>query len=125
MMLLLVFNFLSFSILSAIACKNSTTIMIDRFGTNLQPKSIRWFVSPARWMRKVFKITKWAFIPRYLYFELILSLIFAILGPIYSIAYIFSGCDSKIARFLLAVHGGLIIINTLFFAIMTAITKKI
>lgn len=91
MMLLLVFNFLSFSILSAIACKNSATIMIDRFGTNLQPKSIRWFVSPARWMRKVFKITKWAFIPRYLYFELILSLILRFLAqstplPIYFLA---------------------------------------
>lgn len=119
-----IISFFCLSLLSSVALKNLSTFEIDRFGTNLHPKNTKWFVSPPTWMRKTFKITKWAFIPRYLYFNLFLSLFFAALAPISSIIYITSDCNPIIARLLIFVPCCLGIIDIIFTTIMTAIAKK-
>lgn len=117
--------FFGFPLLYSLTVKNSTTFMIDRFGTNLPPKNTRWYVSPPRWMRKLFKITKWSFIPRYLYFSLFLSLFFAALAPINSIIYyVIFRRDPSIYRLLILITSCIGIIYIIFFAIFTAIAKK-
>ena len=75
-----------FSIMPSIAFKRNALRQIKELGLNL-PLYPKRYIAPANWMRKWFKITKGKLIPRFLYFELILSVAYAVLGPIFIVTY--------------------------------------
>lgn len=114
--------FLAASFLSSLNCRNSAIGMIKRIGNNARhyPKG---FVVPAKWIRTLFGLKKHSIIPRYLYFELIMSLIFAALCPINILICIVTDWYT-VPGILLMIHCCLIIVNLLFFAIMTLIVEK-
>ena len=76
-----------------------------------------------RWMRNIFHI-KQRVIPRYLYFELLVSLFFLILGLLNTVLFIAVGCDKSITGILIISHICLIIINMIFFSIMSWVFKR-
>ena len=104
-----VFMFIGLSILSSLNCKNSAIGMIESLGINPRryPKG---YIKTAKWVRRLFKI-KQCVIPRYLYFELMLSLIFALIGPINLVICIAVDCIPGIVGILVLIHICLIIIN--------------
>ena len=108
-----IFMFLGISILSSMNCKNSAIGMIESVGKTSRhyPK---WYIRPARWVRKLFNIKQHE-IPRCLYFELFLSIFFALLGPINLIICAVADCAPSVVGILLISHACLIIINTVFF----------
>lgn len=116
------FMFLGIALLSGLNCKNAAVGMIKELGTRPEydPKH---YVAPKRWMKKLFDIRQRA-IPRYLYFELYLSFFFFALGPLNIGICIVTGFDKTIAGILIQLHVGLILINTLFYAILSTIYKK-
>ena len=63
-------------------------------------------------------------IPRYLYFELMVSIFFLILGLLNIVMFIAVGRDKPITAILTISHPCLVIINAIFFAIMSWIFKK-
>ena len=96
--------------------------MIERIGTNSQhyPKG---YTNPAKWVRALFKI-KQRVIPRYLYFELILSLVFALLGPINLIICVAVDCAPDIGGILIMIHSCMVIINMIYFSILSLWHRK-
>lgn len=116
------FLFLGISILSSVTSKNSAIGMIKRIGTNSW-RYPKWYVIPAKWVRKLFKI-KQHLIPRYLYFELILSLFFAFLGPINLVVCFAVDFAPKIVGVLVMINSGLVIFDTIFFGVMSYLLKK-
>ena len=117
----LFFMFLGISFLSSINCKNSAIGMIKEIKTN-SPHYPKWYVTPARWIRKLFKVRQ-HLIPRYLYFELILSLFFAILGPLNMLICVITNFSLDVAGVLIMVHACLIVLNMIFFSIMSTLLK--
>ena len=117
-----VFMFLGISILSCLNCKNSAIGMIERLGINsrIYPKG---YINPAKWVRQLFKL-KQSVIPRYLYFELILSLVFALIGPINLIISVAVDCDPDIVGMLVMFHICLVIINMIYFSILSFRLKR-
>ena len=117
-----VFMFLGISILSSLNCKNSAIGMIEKIGINSRhyPKG---YTNPAKWVRALFKI-KQRVIPRYLYFELILSLIFALIGPINLIICVAVDCAPDIVGILVMLHICLVIINMIYFSILSFRLKR-
>lgn len=118
----LILFYLGFSVLSCMACRNSTVGMIEEIGINSRyyPKH---YIIPKRWMKNLFHI-KQRVIPRYLYFELLVSLFFLSLGLINIVIFIAVGCEKPINGILIMFHCCLIIINTIFFSIMSLLYKK-
>ena len=114
--------FLSISILSSATCKNSAIGMIERIGTysKYYPK---WYIAPAKWVRTIFKI-KQRLIPGYLYFELILSLVFAALGPVNLIICIIVDFSTNVVGILVMIHCCLILVEMIIFSVMSFIMKK-
>ena len=117
-----VFMFLGISILSSLNCRNSAIGMIERIGTNSRhyPKG---YTNPAKWVRTLFKI-KQRVIPRYLYFELIVSLIFALIGPINLIICVAVDCDPNVVGILVMIHICLVVINMIYFLILSFRLKR-
>ena len=117
-----IFMFLGISILSSLNCKNSAIGMIERIGKNSRhyPKG---YTKPAKWVRTLFKI-KQREIPRYLYFELIISLIFALIGPINLIICIAVNCTPDVVGILVMLHVCLVIINMFCFSILSFRFKR-
>lgn len=113
--------FLGISMLSSLTAKNSAIGMIKRIGINSHyyPKK---YVFPSKRFKKLFSITA-ASIPRYLYNELLISILFAALGPInlIIIAVIYYG---NTPGFLLLFHVCLIVLDMMYFSIMSAIFMK-
>lgn len=97
--------------MSFLSCKNAALGMIARTGTNnaLYPK---YYVLVKKWMKSIFKI-KEKRIPMHLYFELIMAVFFAILGPIEIITYIISKFDKYVIGIFLLVHLGLLLITVI------------
>lgn len=89
-----------FSIMPSIAFKRNALRQIKELGSNL-PRYPKRYIAPANWMRKWFKITKGKLIPRFLYFELILSVAYAVLGPIFIAIYMISGFNLEVGGALL------------------------
>ena len=114
--------FFGLSFLSSMSCRNSALGMIKQIGSNSLHYPKRYIV-PAKWARTVFKLTQ-HLIPRYLYFELILSLFFAALGPVNLIICIILDCSANIVGILIMIHISLVIVNMIFFAIITSLMKK-
>lgn len=75
-----IFLFPIMSIAICVFFRNLAVGTIEETGTNsrLYPKH---FIEPKRWIKKLFNI-KDRVIPKYLYFELYLSLFFLILAPV-------------------------------------------
>lgn len=117
-----IFMFLGIAILSSMNCKNSSIGMIESVGKTSRhyPK---WYIRPARWVRKLFNIKQHE-IPRYLYFELFLSLFLALLGPINLIICAATHCNPGVVGILIMFHACLIIINMVFFSIMSLLLKR-
>lgn len=118
-----IFMFLGIAILSSMNCKNSSIGMIESVGKTSRhyPK---WYIRPARWVRKLFNIKHQHEIPRYLYFELFLSIFFALLGPINLIICAATHCNPSVVGILLMFHACLIIINMVFYSIMSLLLKR-
>ena len=117
-----VFMFLGISILSSMNCKNSAMGMIEKIGINSRhyPKG---YTNPAKWVRVLFKI-KQHVIPRYLYIELILSLVFALIGPINLIICVAVDCAPDIVGILVMLHICLVVINMIYFSILSFRLKR-
>lgn len=114
--------FLGIAFLSGMACRNSAFEMIKEIGTVSRyfPKHYK---APPKWMRRFFQIRQ-RVIPRYLYFRFLLSLFYLILGPLNTVIFIATGCDKLIARILIVSHSCLIIVNEIFFIIMSLLYKR-
>lgn len=117
----LIFFYLGITVLSFMNCRNSTVGMIKEIGIDSRyyPKH---YIIPKRWMRNFFHINQRT-IPRYLYFELLVSLSFLILGLLNTAIFIAVDCDKPITGILFMSHICLIIINMIFFSIMSLIYK--
>lgn len=118
-----IFMFFAIAFLSSMNCKNSAIGMIESVGKTSRhyPK---WYIRPARWVRKLFNIKHQHEIPRYLYFELFLSIFFALLGLINLIICAVADCAPSVVGILLISHACLIIINMIFFSIMSLLIKR-
>ena len=118
----LIFFYLGATVLSCMDCRNSAVGMIKEIGINSRyyPKH---YIIPKRWMKNLFHI-KHRVIPRYLYFELLVSLFFLSLGLINIVISIVVGSDKSITGILVMFHGCLIIVNLIFFLIMSWLFKK-
>lgn len=113
----MLFLFLGLAVLSGLSCKNSAIGMIERLGTASRryPKG---YITPAKWVRKLFHLS-WRIIPRYLYFELFLSLFFLLLGPINLIICAAANWEPTIVGILLMFHIGLVILDAVFFVVLS------
>ena len=69
-------------------------------------------------MRKLFKLSQ-RVIPRYLYFELLLSLFFFLLGPVNIVVSVAGGGNETLTVILVMFHVGAIILNAIFFCTMS------
>lgn len=114
--------FLGISFLSSMNCKNSAIGMIERIGTN-SPHYPSWYIVPAKWVRTIFKLTQ-RLIPRYLYYELILALFFAALGPVNLMICTIADGSANIVGILIMIHSCLIIVNMIIFSIISLLMKK-
>lgn len=118
-----IFMFLGISMLSSMSCKNSAIEMIKREGGYSPHYPKRYYIAPAKWARSLFKI-KYCFIPRYLYFELILSLFFAVLGPMNLIICAIVDCAPDIVGILVIIQICLIICNEVCFLIAALLFRR-
>lgn len=117
-----IFVFLGFSILSSMSCRNAAIGMIERIGTN-SPYYPKGYTIPAKWVRTIFKL-KQRLIPKYFYFELILSLFFAALGPVNLIICLIVDFSPNIVGILVMTHVCLVIVDMIFFSIMSFLLNK-
>ena len=81
------------------------------------------YVAPKRWIKNIFHIKKYR-IPRFLNFELLLSLFFLALGPLNIVIYTAVDGDKSIGGMLVMFHSCLALINMVFIAIMTLLYKR-
>ena len=81
------------------------------------------YLKPKRWIRNIFHIKKHK-IPRYLYFELLLSLFFLALGPLNIVICVAVDGENFVSGMLVMFHSCLIIVNVIFIAIMTLLYFK-
>lgn len=110
------------AVASFLTFKNATVGLIEEIGISSRyyPKH---YITPKRWIRNIFHIKKHK-IPRYLYFELLLSLFFLALGPLNIVICVAVDGENFVSGMLVMFHSCLIIINSIFFAIMTALYKR-
>ncbi len=116
-----IFAFVAFTLLSFFNCRNSTIGMINEIGINARFYPKQYTTLPNS-IRKFFNI-KNKEIPKFLFCELIISILFAILGPIYIIVYLCCDGNNGVGGMLLLFHAGLILVNLVFFTILSTIFK--
>ena len=117
-----VFLFFALSFLSSITAKNSAIGMI-KYVTNNPRYYPKHYVLPARWIRVKFKLKK-QLIPKYIYFEIFLSIFYAILGPLNLIISILVNFSDIIVSHLVMFHICLGIMDTIIFSIFSFIYQK-
>lgn len=107
---------------SFLAFKIAAMKLIEEIGISSRhyPKH---YVAPKRWIRNIFHIKEHK-IPRFLNFELLLSLFFLTLGPLDIVIYAAVDGDKFISGMLVMFHMCLIIINSIFLAVMTLLYKR-
>ena len=117
-----IFMFLGIALLSGLSCKNAAIGMIGQINTvsRYYPKH---YMAPGRRMKKLFKLSQ-RVIPRYLYFELLLSLFFFLLGPLNIVIWMAFHCGKTAAAILVMVHVCLILLNLVFFLITSLLFKR-
>lgn len=116
------FLFLGISILSSASCRNSALGMVRKIGVSSSSYP-RGYIHCSKRVKRIFKI-KSNKIPRYLYFELLVSIVFAFLCPINFLISLINDYNSNVVGLLVIVHASLIILNFMYFAFMTFIYKK-
>lgn len=114
--------FFGISLLSSWSCRNSAFEMMSTLGVDTQRYPKR-YIKPARWVRKLFNI-KQRVVPRYLYFQLFLSLFYAALFPINLIICIVANCAPNVAGILVMFHVGLILVNEVSFIIISFFMQR-
>ena len=114
--------FFALSFLSWLSTRNRALLMIKEISSNSKyyPK---WYTLPAKWIRKNFKLND-RFIPKYLYFELIISLVYIALGPINLVIAIATSFSPTVVKILVLHHSAWIALSTINFVIMSIIMKK-
>lgn len=112
----------SISIMSFFNCRNSTVGMISEIGLNYSYDPKR-YVAPNKKLARLFKI-KQRVLPKYLYCELYVAVVFAILGPLNSLIYICSDYNKTVFGILFMIHICLIIVNALFFIVFSIVFKR-
>ena len=117
-----IFMFLGIALLSGLSCKNAAIDMIGQINTvsRYYPKH---YMAPGRRMKKLFKLSQ-RVIPRYLYFELLLSLFSFLLGPLNIVIWMAFHCGITAAAILVMVHVCLILLNLVFFLITSLLFKR-
>ena len=117
-----IYVYLGMAVLSFLTFKNLAVGQIEEIGISSRyyPKH---YVAPKRWIKNIFHIKKHR-IPRFLNFELLLSLFFLALGPLNIVIYTAVDGDKFIGGMLVMFHSGLILINIIFIAIMTLLYFK-
>ena len=117
-----IFMFLGIALLSGLSCKNAAIGMIGQINTvsRYYPKH---YMAPGRRMKKLFKLSQ-RVIPRYLYFELLLSLFFFLLGPLNIVIWMAFHGGITAAAILVMVHVCLILLNLIFFLITSLLFKR-
>ena len=117
-----IFMFLGIALLSGLSCKNAAIGMIEQINTvsRYYPKH---YMAPGRRMKKLFKLSQ-RVIPRYLYFELLLSLFSFLLGPLNIVIWMAFHCGITAAAILVMVHVCLILLNLVFFLITSLLFKR-
>lgn len=117
-----IYIYLGMAVLSFLTFKNLAVGQIEEIGISSRyyPKH---YIKPKRWIRNIFHIKKHK-IPRYLYFELLLSLFFLALGPLNIVICVAVDGDKFISGMLVMFHSCLIIVNVIFIAIMTLLYFK-
>lgn len=116
-----IFVFLAISLITSLRVKIITLFTIKEIYSPRFPKG---YVEPSRLIKKIFKL-KDKLIPRYLNFELYVSLFFAILGPINLVICTISGDNPTVTGVLVMIHVCLNIVDLMFFAIATFIFKRL
>ena len=116
----MIFVFVGLSMLSSLHCKNLSKEMIKEVGIVMRYYPKR-YIRPKRWIRRLFNIHQ-QMIPRYLYIELFVSIIYASLGPIYLILAVCFG--TKVAAALVLSHMCFVLINTSYIIVRTSIFKR-
>lgn len=114
--------FFSLSLLSSWSCRNSAFEMMRTLGVDTQRYPKR-YIKPARWVRKLFNI-KQRVVPRYLYFQLFLSLFYAALFPINLIICIVVNRFPIVVGILIWFHVGLILVNEVSFIIISFFMQR-
>ena len=103
----------SVTFLASWDCGDMTVKRIKEIGINHRSRYYpEHYITPKRWMRMLFDI-KQRVIPRFLYFELFVSLFYVILGPLNIAITIAVGVDTNIASILLLSYLGLIMVNVI------------
>ena len=107
---------------SFLAFKIAAMKLIEEIGISSRhyPKH---YVAPKRWIRSIFHIKEHK-IPRFLNFELLLSLFFLALGPLNIVICVAVDGENFVSGMLVMFHSGLILINMIFIAIMTLLYFK-
>lgn len=105
--------FFGISLLSSLGCRNSAFEMMRTLGVDTQRYPKR-YIKPARWVRKLFNI-KQRVVPRYLYFQLFLSLFYAALFPINLIICIVVNRFPIVVGILIWFHVGLLLVDRIIF----------
>lgn len=115
------FMFFAISLLSFFNCRNSAAGMITEIGINKRFYPEHYTVLPKK-LKKLLRI-KNTTVPKFLLYELFVSLLFALLFTINTaICLCFNG-NKDIVGILIMIHTVLIIINLFYFAIMSTIFK--
>ena len=117
-----IYVYLGIAVLSFLTFKNLAVGQIEEIGISSRyyPKH---YIKPKRWIRNIFHIKKHK-IPRYLYFELLLSLFFLALGPLNIVICVAVDGENFVSGMLVMFHSCLIIVNVIFIAIMTLLYFK-
>ena len=116
-----IFAFLAFTLLSSFNCRNSTKGMIDQIGINKRFYPSHYIRLQSS-IRNLFNINNKE-IPKFLFCQLIICILFAILGPIYIIIYLYYSGNNSVGGMLLLFHASLVIVNLAFFSVMSTIFK--
>ena len=115
-------HYLGMALYFGISWRRAATNMIKEIGTwsRYYPKQ---YIVPPKWMKSFFHIER-RIIPRFLYFELLLSLFFLASGPINLMICIVAHYEKVVAGFLVFSCVCLSLINTIFFLITSFFFKK-
>jgi len=113
--------FVGLALLSFFYCRNSAIGML-KIGIN-QRYYPKHYIAPHRWMKKLYKF-KESSIPKYLFVEFYMAIIFAVLGPINFLVFLFANSNNTTAGILIMIHSCLIILNSVFFILFSYMFKK-
>lgn len=117
-----IYLYSALAFLSCVSFRNTTVALIEEIGISSRyyPKH---YITPKRWIRNIFHIKKHK-IPRYLYYELLLSLFFLMLGLFNIVVCIVTDGEAFITGVLVMVHFCLAGVFIILFLIVGALYKR-